>query len=327
MYTLRFDMRAPQPGVPRADLYDAALEMSTWAESHDCLSIVISEHHGSSDGYLPSPLVLAAAVAARTTTLPIIVGAVLVPLYDSVKLAEDMIVLDIISRGRVSHIIGLGYRPEEYELFGVDFSRRGSVMDDKLSTLRAAVSGDPFVHHGVSRQITPSPFTAGGPPLVYGGHSLAAARRAGRLGLDLFAESEDPGGLADAYRAAAAAARVEPGNCLFPSASSPTSLFVAENVDRAWEEIGPYMLHDAEMYAAWMGRGHDAASKSEARSVEALRDEDGSYRIVTPDEAVAMARSGNPLSLHPLCGGLPPDLAWESLRLVGEQVMPALTSR
>lgn len=325
MYTLRFDMRAPHPGVARADLYDAALEMSAWAESHHCLSVVISEHHGSSDGYLPSPLILAAAIAARTTTLPIVIGAVLIPLYDPVKLAEDMIVLDIISRGRVSHIIGLGYRPEEYELFGVDFSRRGSVMDDKLSTLRAAVSGDPFVHHGATRQITPSPFTAGGPPLVYGGHSPAAARRAGRLGLDLFAESEDTRGLEDAYRAAAAAAGVEPGNCLFPSASSPTSLFVTENVDRAWEQIGPYMLHDAEMYAAWLGKRHDAASKSEARSVEALRDEDGSYRIVTPDKAIAMARSGTPLSLHPMCGGLPPDLAWESLRLVGEQVMPALT--
>jgi hypothetical protein len=55
-----------------------------------------------------------------------------------------------------------------------------------------------------------------------------------------------------------------------------------------------------------------------------MRAEKGPYRILTPDEAVAQVKSGVPLLLHPLCGGCPPEFAWESLRLVGEYVMPAI---
>ena len=73
--------------------------MSVWGEQHGALSIVLSEHHASPDGYLPSPLILATALAARTSTIPIMVAALLVPLHDPVRLAEDMAVLDIISNG------------------------------------------------------------------------------------------------------------------------------------------------------------------------------------------------------------------------------------
>lgn len=323
MFTLRFDMRAPQPGAAPAELYTTALEMAAWAEQRGCVSVLVSEHHGASDGYLPSPLVLASALAARTTSTPIVVGAVLLNMYDPVKLAEDMVVLDLISGGRVAHVVGLGYRPEEYEMFGVDFSARGKVMDAKLATLLAAITGEPFEHDGRTLQVTPAPFTPGGPRIMYGGHSLAAARRAGRNGLDFFAEGAAEG-LEEAYREAAAAAGHEPGTCLIPSAEQPTSLFVATDPDTAWDRIGPYLLHDAQMYAEWMGSSHDAASKSSALTVDDLRAEGGAYRIVTPDQAVDMVRSGMLLGLQPLCGGLAPDLAWESVRLVGDTVMPAL---
>src|SRR5262249_9636669 len=99
MYLLRFDMRAPADG-PAAitDLYDAAIEMAAWGEQHGAISIAVSEHHASPDGYLPSPLILATAIAARTTTIPVMVAALLVPLHDPVHLAEDMAVLDVVSR-------------------------------------------------------------------------------------------------------------------------------------------------------------------------------------------------------------------------------------
>ena len=84
------------------------------------------------------------------------------------------------------------------------------------------------------------------------------------------------------------------------------------------------MLHDAQMYGSWMGDNHDAASKSAATTVEELRAEQGSYRIVTPSAAVEMIRAGQPLGLQPLCGGLSPEVAWESLHLLGERVLPAL---
>ena len=76
MFTMRFDMRAPaELGASPSDLYRAALEMAEWGERRGCLAIQLSEHHGASDGYLPAPLVLASAIAARTARTPIQVAA------------------------------------------------------------------------------------------------------------------------------------------------------------------------------------------------------------------------------------------------------------
>ena len=89
MFTLRFDMRAPAFGAPTSALYSAAAEMSVWAENHGCLAAVLCEHHGSEDGYLPSPIVLASAIAARTER-SLLSLVVILPLYDPVRLAEQL---------------------------------------------------------------------------------------------------------------------------------------------------------------------------------------------------------------------------------------------
>src|SRR3712207_2124646 len=138
---MRFDLRAPGPR-PVADLYACALDMAEWGEAHGCLAVVVSEHHASEDGYLPSPVPMAAAVAARTTTGPINIAALLLLMYDPIKLAEDLNVLHHPGRGRVSATIGLGYRPEEFAMFGVDRSRRGAEMDERLEVVRAAMRGE-----------------------------------------------------------------------------------------------------------------------------------------------------------------------------------------
>lgn len=321
MYLIRFDMRAPDHGAPTTDLYPAALEMAAWGEKNGCLAVVVSEHHCSPDGYLPSPLILATAIAARTESAFINVAAVLLPLYDPIKLAEDMVVLDILSRGRVSYTIGMGYRDEEYAMFGVERKRRGKILESKLQALQQALAGEPFEYEGRAVHVTPKPFTPGGPTLAMGGGSLVAARRAARFGLDLFASAGTPG-LEEAYREEAKRLGRVPGNCRVPG-NEPTTVFVADDVDRAWEKIGPYLLHDAKSYGAWL-KDQDAASKSGASTVDELRAENGAYRIVTPAEAVEMIRTYGVLSMQPLCGGAPPELGWESLRLVANQVLPAL---
>src|SRR6201996_4744426 len=107
-------MRAPAMGAPTVDLYAAATEMCAWAEEHGALAAVLCEHHGSEDGYLPSPMILAPAIAARTQRVAMTLILIL-PFYDPVRLAEDMSVLDLISGGRASYTLALGYRPEEYE--------------------------------------------------------------------------------------------------------------------------------------------------------------------------------------------------------------------
>jgi alkanesulfonate monooxygenase SsuD/methylene tetrahydromethanopterin reductase-like flavin-dependent oxidoreductase (luciferase family) len=323
MFMLRFDMRAPADGpADIRDLYAAAIEMSAWGERNGALAAVVSEHHTSPDGYLPSPLILASAIAARTTTIPITVAALLVPLHDPVHLAEDMAVLDVISRGRVTYVAGLGYRPEEYAMFGHAMSERGRRMEECLTVMQRAWSGEEFGYDGRTVHVTPPPVTPGGPMVMYGGGTPVAARRAARFGMSFFAQTWAPG-LEEAYHEECARLGKQPGMCVIPAPGSATSIFVADDVDKAWDAIGPFMLHDARLYASWLGSAA-AVSKSNALTVDGLRAENGAYRVLTPEQAVEYVREHGVLALHPLCGGCPPELAWDSLHLVAERVLPAL---
>jgi alkanesulfonate monooxygenase SsuD/methylene tetrahydromethanopterin reductase-like flavin-dependent oxidoreductase (luciferase family) len=99
--TLRFDMRVPDWAGSAAAHYSAVLDMCEWAETRGAALSVLSEHHGADDGHLPTPLILASAVAARTQEMAILLAAVPLPLWDPVRLAEEISVLDLISRGRV----------------------------------------------------------------------------------------------------------------------------------------------------------------------------------------------------------------------------------
>jgi alkanesulfonate monooxygenase SsuD/methylene tetrahydromethanopterin reductase-like flavin-dependent oxidoreductase (luciferase family) len=322
MFTMRFDMRAPASGAPARELYSEAPEMALWAQSRGCMSVVLCEHHMSEDGYLPSPMVLAGAMAAKTSTVLISVAALPLPLYDPIRLAEEMAVLDIISGGRMFFVAAIGYRPAEYEMYGVDFHRRGRLADEKLPVLLRAKTGEPFEHEGRRIRVTPTPLTPGGPAVVWGGGSVAAARRTGRHGIGFLAQS---GGdeLRVAYLDAARAAGHEPGICVLNPADQPTTVFVAEDVDQAWEELGPYLMHDVRAYASWNEGEHATASLSFVQTAAELRAERRSHQILTVDEAVDLVRAGGMLPLHPLVGGLPPEIGWRYLQTVVDQVLPA----
>jgi alkanesulfonate monooxygenase SsuD/methylene tetrahydromethanopterin reductase-like flavin-dependent oxidoreductase (luciferase family) len=322
MFTMRFDMRAPGGVDTMPALYDAAIGMAEWAEGRGGVMCLISEHHSSPDGYIPSPLLLASAMAARTTSMAFVIGAALMPFYDPIRLAEDMAVLDIISNGRVSYVLALGYRPEEFEMFGVDWNERGGVAEQKLTLLLRALRGEPFEDEGRRVHVTPAPPRP--IQISWGGGTKPAARRAGRHGLYFFAETSAPG-LLEAYEAEARKHGHEPGLAMIPPSGSPTTVFVASDVDRAWEEIGPHMLHDINTYGDWnatVGK-EDVASVSKARTVDDVRAEEGAYRIYSVDQAVDIVKAGGLLLLQPLCGGLPPDLAWKYVKIVTDEVMPA----
>ena len=281
---MRFDMRAPGKDAEGiASLYQAAIDMSAWAEDKGCASIVISEHHASDDGYLPAPLTLAAAVAAVTSTVPIMIGAALLPLYDPVRLAEEMIVLDHLSRGRVMFTVALGYRPVEYEVHGVDYDTRGKIADEKLAVLLATLRK--ASEATASPRVTPPPFTPAGPMIAWGGGTKAAARRAGRNGLAFIAQTDLPG-LQEAYEEAARANGHEPGLCLLASPGQPTSVFVNDDIDAGWREVGDALLADAVSYAEWneaAGVADTTASISRGRTVVYCR------VIDTPSQTINVA--------------------------------------
>lgn len=111
---------------------------------------------------------------------------------------------------------------------------------------------------------------------------------------------------------------------MLPPRDVTTTMFVADDLDRAWDELGPYLMHDVVTYAAWNPGDTTTSSLSSATTAEELRAQDTTHRIVTVEEAVTIARAGMPLQLQPLVGGLPPDVAWRYLRTVAEEVVPAL---
>lgn len=313
MFIVRFGMRLnTSDPEARSAMYNTALDMASWAETRGCVATVLSEHHAADDGYLPSPVPFAAAISARTSTMTISVAALLLALYEPVKLAEDLAIVDLLSRGRVSYVIGIGYRAEEFDMFGVDRRGRGRLVEARIGLLRRLWSGEEVEVEGRRARVTPLPYTPGGPMLAYGGGTEIAARRAARLGMFFVAESHDSG-LEAAYAAEADAAGVAAPGCAFPPSGVPLTVFVADDPDRAWAEIGEFLLADATSYAQWNANRRGTASVSFASTVDELRSERGEYQIITPEEASSLVARGVPLALQPLVGGVPPDVAWPYL--------------
>jgi alkanesulfonate monooxygenase SsuD/methylene tetrahydromethanopterin reductase-like flavin-dependent oxidoreductase (luciferase family) len=322
-FTLRFDLRnPPAAGTSMAERYQAALDMAEWADELGFVMIVLSEHHGSDDGYLPSPLTMAAAVAARTRQARIMVAALIAPFYDPLRLAEDAAVVDNLSGGRLDLVIGAGYVPAEFAMFGVGMDERVRRSAEAVTTLRNAWTGEPFEHRGRTVRVTPVPCQPGGPAVMMGGSSEGAARRAARMGIGFMPTD---GGVWEFFRAETIAlGRPDPGPYLGGGASF---VHVARDVEHGWDQIAPFALHEASSYGRWLAAGGQgvASSYRPFESVAELR-ASGQYRVVRPEELVAeLSGPGlRSLAVHPMMGGIPPKVAWQSLRLLEQQVIPAL---
>ena len=321
-FGIRFDLRDPAiAATAPADRYAAALDMAAWADRIGFVSLTLSEHHGAADGYLPSPLPVAAAMAARTQRISIQIAAMVAAFHDPIRLAEDAAVVDLLSRGRLELVIANGYVAEEFEMFGVPMTDRVARTREVIETLRQAWTGEPFEHRGRIVRVTPRPHRPGGPKLALGGSSDAAARRAARLGVSFRPSTNDVWGAYRSERIALGGS--DPGDFY---GGDTTATFLAADVDATWEAIGPYVLHEANAYGAWaVAAGTDTGYRP-AADVDALR-ATGQYKVVTPDDLVAQLEAQAPFGFvlfHPLMGGMPPELGWQSLRLFADAVLPAL---
>ncbi|MET9363917.1 LLM class flavin-dependent oxidoreductase [Streptomyces sp. NPDC006632] len=297
--------------------YRAALEMAAYADDRGVDTVQTEEHHGTDNNWLPSPFAFAGAVFGATRRIAVTISAIIGPLYDPLRLAEDIAVLDLVSGGRLVTVSGIGYRPAEYEQQGIEWGRRGKLQDELLETLLKAWSGEEFTFRGRRVRVTPRPFTEPHPMLLVGGSSRAAAGRAARLGLPFFPSAHLPE--LEAYYNEKRAEYGTEGFCMMPAAATPL-LHISEDPDRTWAEYGEHFLHEARMYASWQSKDIRSAVKSAATTVEELRAE-GVYRVLTPQECASL--DADSLVLHPLCGGMPVDEGWRSLHLFCERVLPA----
>ena len=320
MWLLRYDLRGPAWGsATHAELYAACLEQCAWADDRNCNMVVLSEHHGiADDGYLSSPMIVAGAIAGRTRRVQISIQALLLPLHDPLRVAEDVAALDLASGGRVMLTVGLGYRDEEFEMFGVDRRRRAPLLEEGVTAMLQAWTGEPFEYRGRTVRVTPRPATQPHPLLFVGGSVPAGAKRAARLRLPFMAASDDAS-LKDVYDAECEAIRFTGGFAVIPH--SPTYVHIAEDPEKAWDQIGPYVLHDARSYDEWQKPDQHSAVHVHATDLDAVK-ASGVYQVLTPEQAVEHTTRTGILLLHPLIGGLPPEIGWESLELFGSAVLP-----
>src|SRR3954451_2035883 len=158
LLALDFDLRHPAHlGAEGRTTYAAALDIIGWADEHGFERVAFGEHHQSPDGYLPCPLVFAAAVGSRTQRIRIRISILLALLYDPLRLAEEVAVADLCTRGRLDLGLGVGYVEDDFDAFGMDYHRRGKNMEDLIPFLRRAWTGEPFTHRGVTVRVTPRP--------------------------------------------------------------------------------------------------------------------------------------------------------------------------
>jgi alkanesulfonate monooxygenase SsuD/methylene tetrahydromethanopterin reductase-like flavin-dependent oxidoreductase (luciferase family) len=315
--SLRFDMRGPSFGAPHAALYQAAVEMTEYGDRHGFAGVVMSEHHGVPDGYLPSPIVLGAAMASRSKSIQLQFMALIAPFHDPLRLAEDLAILDLISNGRVVVALAGGYVPGEFAMFGRDMKARGRMVEEAVGVLKAAWGGEEFDYRGRKARVTPRPVQNPHPPILMGGSAPAAARRAGRLA-DGFVTHRP-----ELYQIYADEARAHGKNPAPFTPSAPGFLYVAEDPEAAWRVIAPHAVHEMNSYGEWIAASGTDGRFAKVETPEQAR-ASGGYVIVTPDECVALAKSYRNLVLHPLLSGLDPDFGWRGLELFVEKVLPRL---
>ena len=165
-----YDFRNP-PDSGRTDqaLYAEILEQVRWLDQLGADLAWFTEHHFVEDGYLPSWVPVAGAMASITEHMRFGTDICLMPFNHPVRLAEDLAVLDNLSGGRIELGLGMGYAPHEFRGFGFPVSRRVSLMNEGIEVLKACFTGERFSYTGKRYQfedvqITPGYVQAGGPP-------------------------------------------------------------------------------------------------------------------------------------------------------------------
>ena len=179
-----YDFRNPtDSGVKNETLYAQILEQVKWLDELGADLVWFTEHHFVEDGYLPSWIPVASAMASITKRVRFGTDICLMPFNHPIRLAEDLAVLDNISGGRVDLGIGMGYAPHEFRGFGFPIARRVSLMNEGIEVLQRCFTGERFSYHGNRYQfsdvrIEPGYVQENGPPLWIAAMSEAGAKRA-----------------------------------------------------------------------------------------------------------------------------------------------------
>src|SRR5207302_6837157 len=194
---------------------------------------------------IAAPTALSGVLLGATRNAHVMVNALLVPLHDPVRLAEDVATLDLTSGGRFTFVAGLAYRHEEFAMAGVDRSKRGAIVEEYIEVMKQAWTGEPFEWRGRTITVRPTPASSAEQLVWLGGSVRRSAERAARLRLPFFTMSTDAA-LGDIYREECEKVGYTTG--FFMAPSGPLFTHVAEDPDKAWAELAPYAVYDVLSY-------------------------------------------------------------------------------
>src|SRR3989454_1230888 len=165
--------------------YTEALEEVTKAEELGFDSVWMEEHHSVTNHYWPSPLVVLAGFATRTSRLTLGTDILVAAFHNPVRLAEDAAVLDVMSGGRFTLGIAIGYKPDEFSLYGVELEKRGARFEEQLAIIKGLWTQERISFKGayytVDGRLEPKPVTKPHPPLWIGGWGDITLKRAATL--------------------------------------------------------------------------------------------------------------------------------------------------
>ena len=329
-FGLIYDFRnPPQWRKPWAQFYNELLDEIVYAEELGYDHVWITEHHFIEDGYTPSVLPIAAAIARLTSRIRIGTWVLLLPLHNAVRVAEDAATVDILSNGRLDLGVGLGYRIEEFEGFGIERRQRAGIMDESLEIITRTLNGETVTldgrHYQVKNvQVTPPPIQQPF-PLWVGARSVAAARRAARFRANLMIVADRP-----VYEGWAAALREQGDDPSEFEVLLSAGGFVSDDPEALWEELKPHQRYLRDTYGKWY---HDASDLGEQDPLGQLlhqTDEDLRARFVagSPDEVAASIEQtlewipADHLITSPVPPGASRELARRSIELFAREVIP-----
>jgi alkanesulfonate monooxygenase SsuD/methylene tetrahydromethanopterin reductase-like flavin-dependent oxidoreductase (luciferase family) len=223
--------------LPSSDRSPAAhvshtLDLLAHSETLGCDAIWFTEHHGFADGYLPQPLVMAAAVASRTSTMRLGTAVTLAPLRHPRHVAEEAALVDLVSGGRLELGIGAGYAPGEFEMFDVDMADRVDRTGDTVQAVRELLESGELTPGPVQRPV----------PLWLGYQGPKGAHRAGLAGTGLL--SLDPS-LVGPYRDGLAKGGHDRASARM---GGLVEIIVSDDPERTTERLIPHWVHQQNTY-------------------------------------------------------------------------------
>lgn len=274
------------PAAPRdlRQVYADCLADAVLAEELGLDFAWYGEHHFTDDQWTPSPLVMCAAVAARTERLRVGVSVLCLPFHDPIRAAEDVAVIDVLSGGRFDLGVGVGSQFEEFETFGVPVGERFGRMWEAVELIERCYGDETeFSHRGRYFSYPNVRFTtkpAQRPmPLWVGAFGPQSVARTARRGHHLMAP--DFGRYATALQ--------EAGRDPADHFVAPMQMVaLAETADAAWAAAGPGLLHFVNFYRLRRRLDGSTPPPEVAMGLDRLRAGESTIPLVvgTPDDAI-----------------------------------------